>query len=316
MNRIVVYVCFMLLTVNSFAQQKNKGIPPENKKKLEAFKKKYLEGERYINFIKEYIDVLESKNKFRNNPRFAFMRLRYSNPETKKLILDYVSKCPIRQLSEQYIWDLAGEYLLEDVYSNAFEYIHSRIDKFKWGKIDARYSILNKMNHKISSEVGEIAYPQENADGKYEMPKYDEEKFLWIEKIVSKGDIKCAAESKIILRIYKESLLSDYQKVFSMLKYGVDMNLLVKNDTYISSMLCYFADNSTDKVLLNNCLSMVKSFVKEDGTGINYYGVISKLYSQLGNRKEAAIAKNKYDAIEKERRSYFENMFKQLEKKK
>lgn len=318
MNRLVVFICFMLVTSTVFCQR-NKGIPID-KKKLEQYKARYESGERDIVFIKEYVDFLEGKGKVKVNSKLAFLIRGHRNPMTKKLVKDYVSKCPIRQLSEQAIWELAGDYLLDDVYSNAFEYVHSRLNKFKWGNVDSRYSIVSTLNRKIGSAVMEVAAPKKDKKGVYNMPGYDGEKVEWLKAMLNRNVINDAAKLKVVFKINDAYRDNAYSRMLDILKFGMELGMFDKDMNYISSIVGFLAYNSNDKNLLNNCLVMMNGFVerdaKSDGIGHNYYDVISKLYSKLGDKPKAVAAQKEYDAIEAKRMQRFGGFMNILNQKK
>ncbi len=320
MNKLVVYICFLLITSTAFCQRVKNTVSISNNEKLESFKSQYKAGNRDISFIKEYVDFLEGGNIVNANNNFAFMLQGYRNPETKKLVLDYVSKCPVRQISEKDVWELARYYLLDDVYSNAFEYVHNRLDKFKWGKIDSRYSIVRDLDNKISSEVLKIAGPHKDSEGCFQMPRYNEEKFARIQSMVNRGVINRASELKVIFSIYNNFSLDDHEKMFSILEYGIELKLFHRNEQYVSSVLGYLADHSGNKKILSNCLEMLNGFIKNDeksdGLGYNYYDVVSKLYAKLGDSSKSLEAKKRYDAIEAMKVERFGGLINLLNKKK
>ena len=298
------------------------GIPqisPNSKtgKNLEDFRTEYESGNREINFIKEYIGFLEKNAREKPDNGLSSLFIKYKNPETKKLVLDYVSKCPVKQLSEQSIWELVGDYLLDDVYTNAFQYVHNNLTKFSWDKIDARYSILLKLDRKLSSEVNKIASPQKNSDNSYEFPEYEEDKFIWIESLLHKNVVPSATQLRAILKMYYMAKENDFQGMFFLLNLSFSLELFEDNNAYINATMGFIADHSIDKVLLKNCLSILNSIVEDGEAGsleFNYFEVISKLYGKLGETVKAAEAQKKYDAIEAKRMERFGGLMKLLKK--
>lgn len=316
MNKLVVFICFMLVLPSGFCQR-SKGIPID-KKKLEQYKARYESGDRDIAFIKEYVDFLEGKGKVKVNSKLAFLIRGYRNPMTKKLVKDYVSKCPIRQLSEKDIWDLAGDYLLDDVYSNAFEYVHSRLNKFKWGKVDERYSIVSTLNRKIGSAVMKQAAPYKDKAGVYKMPEFDKEKIDWLKALLNRNVISDVAKLKLVFKIYDAYRDNKSSKMMDIIQFSLDLGMFDRDMHYIYSVIGFIAESSSDKSLLNRCLDQMKVFMvrdaNSDGLGNNYYDVVSKLYLKLGNKVKAVEAKKKYDAIEAKRMKKFGGLMKLMKK--
>lgn len=306
----------MFVSILGYCQQNNTKLS----KDLNYFKSTYKKGNRDIEFIKEYIKFLENKVKKPKLGKFSFSFSKYRNPESKKLVLDYLSKCPIRQLSEKYIWDLGGEYLLKDVYSNAFEFYQSRLNKFKWGKQDARFSIMKAIDMAVDKEIKKLAYPKLTKDGNYILPKYNAEKINYLVNQFINKEILSSAEQKVVIKLYKLLQSKEYKKAFDSIEFAINLDIIRSNRDYINCFLGFIICQSKDNEMLKKAVKWLNYYAIEEAKGgsigFNFYDNISNAYKKLGEIEKANEAKQKSIKMEQKRSERFGDFMKILKQQK
>ena len=307
----------LLWAFSSYCQTKNE---TSIKKDLQFYKLEYKKGNRDIKFIKEYINKLENKVKRPKVKKFSFRFSKYLNPESKKLVLDYISKCPIRQLSEKYIWDLGGEYLLKDVYSNAFEFYQSRLNKFNWGKQDARFQIMKSIDMAVNKEINKLIYPFLNKSNQYILPKYQAEKLNYLNSRFINKKLLSSAQQKIKIKLYHYLRLKNYKKALETIDFCLELNLINSNKNLVNRFLGYIIHNTNNKEIIKSSVKYLTAYAIEEAKGgsigFNFYDAISVAYSKLGDAQKSKEAKNKSKEMEDKRKARFGDFMKILNQKK
>ena len=268
---------------------------------LFAMQKKYENGDRSFETIRDYVKVLEG----------AFQR-----DKIKEIIEDYLKTLPNDKLLDREVWSLVGDYV-RDPYSKSYRFVFNNLDKYQYRlKVD-RYALERQLGDGMSKavkDIVEVTLKTKNADTLEMMRKNVDT----LQMMLSLNTVKSFPNLSCKLAINDARLRGEVMEVYRKLKFADEIHLLNYEGSFRKAVYTFIVDNTKDKKLLTSCLNDLIQFQQEEDKGRsmllnqNYYDVIMSLYSKLGKKKEAEQAKEKYDTIEKAQKAEIERMFPQI----
>lgn len=271
---------------------------------LFAMQKKYENGDRSFETIRDYVNVLEG----------AFQR-----DKIKEIIEDYLKTLPNDELLDREVWSLVGDYV-RDPYSRSYRFVLNNLDKYQYRlKVD-RYALERQLGDGMSKavkDIVEVTLKTKNADT-LEMMRRNADT---LQMMLSLNTVKNFPNLSCKLAINDARLRGEVMEVYRKLKFADEIHLLNYEGSFRKAVYTFIVDNTKDKKLLTSCLNDLIQLQQEEDKGRsmllnqNYYDVIMALYGKLGKKKEAEQAKEKYDTIEKAQKAEIERMFPQFKDK-
>lgn len=296
---------------------------------LESLKEKYEANKRDIKVVKEYVEALTEERK---------------EKEAEQVIKEYMSRCPVLQVEDKDTYLLLNKYVFADPYSNVFEYGIYAINKMRWDReespdtedkaarlkrllkglrggvsgeneIDKRYEVLTVLSRNLNKEIEKQCEPHLQ-DERYVLPLYDSLKLERLTYLVNKEQLLGQDGMRLKLAIIKALHAGNNEQVVRDLEVATSLNMTDVQGDYIVAVLTVLSERALNKELIDNILSFVLKLKEqeeaEDGS-TNYYNLLSRLYTLVGDKDSADKYKKIGDAIEKERMERYEALFKAIQ---
>ena len=292
---------------------------------LESLKEKYEANKRDIEVVKEYVEALEKAKK---------------GKEAERVTKEYMSRCPVLQVEDKDTYLLLNKYVFADPYSNVFEYGIYAMKKMKWDRedipagedkatrlerlfrslgsgvsgdneIDKRYEVLMMLSRNLNKEIDKQCEPYLQ-DKQYVLPLYDSLKLERLTYLVNKGQLLGQDAMRLKLAVNKALHAGNYARVVRDLEVAANLNMTDLRDNYIVAILTVLSESTLDKELINNTLSFVlRQRDQEEAAGgsTNYYDLLSRLYTLVGDKDNADKYKKIGDAMEAERMERYKELF-------
>ena len=292
---------------------------------LESLKEKYEANKRDIEVVKEYVEALEKAKK---------------GKEAERVTKEYMSRCPVLQVEDKDTYLLLNKYVFADPYSNVFEYGIYAMKKMKWDRedipagedkatrlerlfrslgsgvsgdneIDKRYEVLMMLSRNLNKEIDKQCEPYLQ-DKQYVLPLYDSLKLERLTYLVNKGQLLGQDAMRLKLAVNKALHTGNNAQVVRDLEVATDLNMTDVRGNYIVAILTVLSEGILDKELINNTLSFVlRQRDQEEAAGgsTNYYDLLSRLYTLVGDKDNADKYKKIGDAMEAERMERYKELF-------
>ena len=292
---------------------------------LESLKEKYEANKRDIEVVKEYVEALEKAKK---------------GKEAERVTKEYMSRCPVLQVEDKDTYLLLNKYVFADPYSNVFEYGIYAMKKMKWDRedipagedkatrlerlfrslgsgvsgdneIDKRYEVLMALSRNLNKEIDKQCEPYLQ-DKQYVLPLYDSLKLERLTYLVNKGQLLGQDAMRLKLAVNKALHAGNNVQVVRDLEVAANLNMTGVRGNYIVAILTVLSEGILDKELINNTLSFVlRQRDQEEAAGgsTNYYDLLSRLYTLLGDKDNADKYKKIGDAMEAERMERYKELF-------
>lgn len=244
-------------------------------KTVSAMEGRYANGERTPQFIKEYLEVLNT----------AFKR-----DEMAQLAIDYVKGLPADDLKKQDIIEIYIPYI-KDVYSPEYEFIMKNTSHFNYrmDKSFDRYVLNDQLNNAMSRAVKDII---EYKDDKPLDPAKDK-----IEKIRSffkRYTFKNQQMYEVQLKIHEMNAEGNYKKAMEYIGWAVELDLLGYGErSGLVKYANFFVKNCSDKNLLKQYVAMMEAdeasiSLEKRNEEFMLYRALSDIYTKIGDKKKAA----------------------------
>ena len=292
---------------------------------LESLKEKYEANKRDIEVVKEYVEALEKAKK---------------GKEAERVTKEYMSRCPVLQVEDKDTYLLLNKYVFADPYSNVFEYGIYAMKKMKWDRedipagedkatrlerlfrslgsgvsgdneIDKRYEVLMALSRNLNKEIDKHCEPYLQ-DKQYVLPLYDSLKLERLTYLVNKGQLLGQDAMRLKLAVNKALHAGNNVQVVRDLEVAANLNMTGVRGNYIVAILTVLSEGILDKELINNTLSFVlRQRDQEEAAGgsTNYYDLLSRLYTLVGDKDNADKYKKIGDAMEAERMERYKELF-------
>ena len=292
---------------------------------LESLKAKYEANKRDIEVVKEYVEALEKAKK---------------GKEAERVTKEYMSRCPVLQVEDKDTYLLLNKYVFADPYSNVFEYGIYAMKKMKWDRedipagedkatrlerlfrslgsgvsgdneIDKRYEVLMALSRNLNKEIDKQCEPYLQ-DKQYVLPLYDSLKLERLTYLVNKGQLLGQDAMRLKLAVNKALHAGNNVQVVRDLEVAANLNMTGVRGNYIVAILTVLSEGILDKELINNTLSFVlRQRDQEEAAGgsTNYYDLLSRLYTLVGDKDNADKYKKIGDAMEAERMERYKELF-------
>ena len=292
---------------------------------LESLKEKYEANKRDIEVVKEYVEALEKAKK---------------GKEAERVTKEYMSRCPVLQVEDKDTYLLLNKYVFADPYSNVFEYGIYAMKKMKWDRedipagedkatrlerlfrslgsgvsgdneIDKRYEVLMALSRNLNKEIDKQCEPYLQ-EKQYVLPLYDSLKLERLTYLVNKGQLLGQDAMRLKLAVNKALHAGNNVQVVRDLEVAANLNMTGVRGNYIVAILTVLSEGILDKELINNTLSFVlRQRDQEEAAGgsTNYYDLLSRLYTLVGDKDNADKYKKIGDAMEAERMERYKELF-------
>lgn len=296
---------------------------------LESLKEQYEANKRDIKVVKEYVEALTEERK---------------EKEAEQVIKEYMSRCPVLQVEDKDTYLLLNKYVFADPYSNVFEYGIYAINKMRWDReespetedkaarlkrllkglrggvsggneIDKRYEVLTVLSRNLNKEIEKQCEPHLQ-DERYVLPLYDSLKLERLTYLVNKEQLLGQDGMRLKLAIIKALHAGNNEQVVRDLEVATSLNMTDVQGDYIVAVLTVLSERTLDKELIDNILSFVLKLKEQEEAeegSTNYYNLLSRLYTLVGDKDNADKYKKMGDAIEKERMERYEALFKAIQ---
>ena len=253
---------------------------------------------------------------------------------------EYMSRCPVLQVEDKDTYLLLNKYVFADPYSNVFEYGIYAMKKMKWDRedipagedkatrlerlfrslgsgvsgdneIDKRYEVLMALSRNLNKEIDKQCEPYLQ-DKQYVLPLYDSLKLERLTYLVNKGQLLGQDAMRLKLAVNKALHAGNNVQVVRDLEVAANLNMTGVRGNYIVAILTVLSEGILDKELINNTLSFVlRQRDQEEAAGgsTNYYDLLSRLYTLVGDKDNADKYKKIGDAMEAERMERYKDLF-------
>lgn len=264
-------------------------------KNLFAMREKYNAGNRDLDFLNEYVNVLQG----------AFLK-----DEIQKVAEDYMKAVPVEDLLKKEVWDFVGEYV-KDPYSPQFNFVVFNFDKYVYRlKVDG-YRLDRQLAWAIDKEVSNIVGLKADEQGNLLPLANEPEKVNVLLTLLNRGNFKRTEGMRAKLKIHELKLEEKWDDAVTYLLVCRDIRALGYSERFLSETFRYLALRCKDKKVLKRCLPLMEEIqAKEDQEkeGSNYHGTLAELYRALGNKQKA----EEHQKIDVQKRKEAEERFKKM----
>lgn len=274
-------------------------------KTLAVFQKRYEEGQRSLELIKEYCKALD---------------VAYDQDTKEKVVRDYIESMPLDSLMSKELLELYLPYL-NNAYSAQYEYVVKNLDKFQYRLKMNRYDIEMSLQRAMSDAVREIVnvtLAHTNADT-LALMKTKEEK---LKKLLQGASVKGFGELNAKLAINDIRMSGNILALDAILE--ADKTLQATRDEYsfrpdMYKYMIEYADAKTQKEIVRKYLTIMQakqdtSDKKSNGKVTifteNVYDILAIGYYRLGDKKKSEECAKKFDERYKLRLVDMKEMFK------
>ena len=266
-------------------------------KDLFTLGKKYQEGERSFEFVKDYMDALNA----------AFLK-----DSAAAVATEYIARMDLNDLDKDEVWNLLGEYI-KDVNSPAFDYLVKNANRYYYKLHRDRYKIDRQVRYAVRRELDRIVDIDFDEDGKPLPLRSDsamEQKGM--EYMVA---LNLPGLNEMHVKFYIHHLLLDgqyeeaWRHIMDAVKMGITGFYTIKIGDYVKYMMAH----TTDKDLLKEFLAVLQKAQSEEGDddfSFHTYKTMSGLCGMLGQKKEAKEYMALYEQKAAEARKKYESFLK------
>ena len=256
-------------------------------KTLAAMEKKYNEGNRDFETVRDYVAALNG----------AFKR-----EEIRRVVADYLTIIPVDSLLNKEIWGLVGEYVT-DPYTEAYRSVFDHLEKYQYRLDVDRYKLERQLEGGMDKAVKgiiQVTTETTNADT-LRMMRENADK---LRQMLLKNTVKGFPTILCKLELNDLRLQGKASEMYQMLSIAEQLNLLPYELRFKGDCYVYIARNLDDREVLNSILAKLLAEQAEEDKADNalmrgnLYGVIAEVYVQLGQENKAAEAKMKGEQLE------------------
>ncbi len=265
-------------------------------KDLFTMSKKYQEGERSFDFIKDYIDVLNA----------AFLK-----DSVTVVAEDYLNRMDLKELDKDEVWNVLGEYI-KDVNSPAFDYLVQNASRYYYRLHRDRYKIDRQLGYALDRELGKIVNFKFDEN---ELPQPLFSDTVMEQKIVkymTTLDLQGINEAKIKLRIHHLLLEENYPEAWRIIKEATEMGITGFYSFKLDDYIKYMMSKTDEKKLMKSFLQTLNNSMqgeKNKDFSFRTYKTLAELHQRLGNKKEAKEMLDLYQKKEQEAREKYKEFF-------
>lgn len=268
-------------------------------KNLFAYRDRYEAGERSLEFIRDYVGALEG----------AFMK-----DEMQKVVTDYMKSIPVEKLKEKEVWELVGDYV-KDPYSPQFEYVVFNLDYFPLRLKADRYQLERQLNWALERAVDEIVELKRDEAGKVLPLTAQPENMQTLLKLINRANLRRAETYRAKMKIHELELAARWNEVYDYLVLAREIGALGYSDRFLGEVVHYMALNCKDRRLLKDCLALMEDLQaredqKESRMKSYYYDTLALLQERLGDKKQAAVYREKDKELKQKKAKEFEEFMK------
>ena len=273
---------------------------------LFAVQAKYKAGARDLATVTAYANALSA----------AVM-----DEELKNVLNDYIaSMSDFGELEKPEVWNLVGESI-RDPYSPVFAYVIENIDRSLpyRAKFD-RYKVESQLSSAISNEVRDIVKATQNITNADTLRMMREKGDL-LKPMLAKNNVKRSPD--LLAKLEMNDLMMEKKPVelFSELAIIRKTGLLKQESYFLIDCYAFVIDNVKSKKMVRAALDEVLEIQgpkKENPSPMssNFYDVIARGYTKLGEKAKAAEAQAVFDEMSAASQAYYRELFKDFLKEK
>jgi len=243
---------------------------------FQAMEQQYAEGDRSPAFIGKYIHMLDNA---------------YFRDKAQAIALDYLSRKPVKQLTDTTLWNIAGKYIT-DPYGRPYQYIFDHIRSFPKG---LREEVTNHVSTVLEKEVEKMTLEDKAGKVALEDPKKEKQ----IRVLLGKNVHHRTAQLTCILNMQRFKREGKADSLFYEVQFARRTNLFnIAEKFYTYYHMEYLAKNIQDMDMLRALLKDCQQLLEEEQL-YGYYEFMAICHERLGNKAEAeknyAIFKKKED---------------------
>lgn len=250
-------------------------------KTITNLEKKYRDGNRDIEFIKDYFYAL--KNAYRND-------------DAKNVVEEFKSGLPVESLLDSNIWEISKDYIVNP-FSPDYQFVISNLNKIQVTLKEDIPALERQLFRGILRAVKDI------------LPDY-QKKSVSVATLDSVSVLKgllmknALRESADMLGKFKIAELmrnDEPEKVLNFITFAQDVNLYRHEGLYLQSVYEYIAKNIEDPQLLENSLEAITKLQDRENKSslpANFYTSMVLINNKLGNMNAAVEAQKKHDELE------------------
>lgn len=329
MTRILISIGFLLLSAVEALTCANDVVSPADDT-LAALKEQYTSSPRDVKIVKAYSEALEKSG---------------AGKEAEAVVREFMSRCPVVQLEDRDTYLLISRYVLEDPYSNAFDYALFLLPRMKWNRedltkeeekalmlqkfadirygvsrideVDKRYEVLALLSRRLSKEIDGLCDPRPDENGGYVLPEYDGKKITHLSRLLDRAGLLGEDGMRTKIAVAEAVWRNDYPAAVKYLGTASDLNTKGIRGSYLIGMMGVLASKDLDKNTLDEAIAILNHQIRlneEKGTNFNHYSVLGVLYRQAGDIGNAEKYTREGKRIEAEREARYQEMMKSMEK--
>lgn len=244
-------------------------------KTVSAMVDRYTKGERTPQFIKEYLEVLNT----------AFKR-----DEMAQLAIDYVKGLPAEDLKKQDIIEIYTPYI-KDIYTAEYKFIMKNISHYNYrmDKSFDRHALNEQLNSAMSRAVKNIVEYKED-----EPLDAAKDKIAVIREFLKQYTFKNQQLYEVQLKIHEMKAEGNYKKAIDYISWTSELDLFGYGERMnMVKYANFFVKNCSDKNLLKQYAAMlevdeVSIPAEKRFDEFMFYKALSAMYAKIGDKKKAS----------------------------
>ncbi len=259
-------------------------------KTLTSLEKRYKNGERELDLVKDYVAALKSA---------------YKTDKVKSVVDDYRANLPVESLLDPDIWNMSKEFIV-DPYSPDYQFVIINLYKYEIRLKENVAALKRQLYRGLKREVNHLLPELE----KQNIAQATLDSVSILKSILEKNVMSESPDMIGKFKIAEYIRENNPKELFNFISFAHDVNLYRNDVMYLQKVYQYICENINDEEMLKTCLNRItKLQLKENETSlpVNFYATIALINKKLGDENGAKDAQSKYEVLE-------ERMQKKLEK--
>lgn len=257
-------------------------------KSLFTMQEEYQQGQRSLDFMKEYIAALKG----------AFL-----TKQLNEVTADYLKKMNPQDLDKEDVWQVMGEFIT-DPDQPAFEYLVKNARRYvtqynrNWYRIERqlKYACERKLNKILRSYQSDTSLSADTQEI---------ERLLQYAEIAS---LPLVYDYQAAYGIHKLLLANHLDQAWLTINVCHDLGLKGFTPFAIHDYAAYIAHQTTDKKLLNQLAITIEGYTQTKDYTYRMAKTLTEIYTRLGNKKKSKQWEEAYTKGEEEAKLKYQQM--------
>ena len=250
-------------------------------KTLSMLEKQYQDGERSIDFMKEYLAALKSA---------------YKKKEMETVTKAYLNELPVEALLDRDIWNMAKDYI-SNPYASDYQFVINNSYKIRFPMKESSLLLDRQLTRGMEKAINHLLPELEQK----EVGEATLDSMKILKRLLYKNELLNSTMWLGKLEIAKLKREDRPVDLYQYLKFAKTLHLYNTDQMYLKGLYQYLANHIADKTIWADCLQDLIELQQQENTSslpTNFYDLIADLHQKLGHRDESKTAQEQYEKLQ------------------